>query len=109
MILHLLQKKLTDRIASLLPEGFSFDPDSPAGGCRITAPDGRILSITDGEDEPPFTDPDMPDVVFSYFTDGEPDGELILETHGADPSAVFWDGIDVSVKAWVDSDPYREI
>jgi hypothetical protein len=110
----LWRERLAGKITALIPEGYTFDPDaSTGGGCRamwIQSDDGRSVEITDGDADLPFTDPDMRDVVFSYFNDGEPDGELILETHqGNEPSDNFWEGSEVALKAWIDGDPYREI
>jgi hypothetical protein len=107
------QAVMTGRITALLPEGYIFDPNaSTGGGCtayEIRSPEGHTLKITDGDGDVPFTDSECPDVVFTYHENSERVGELILETHGDVPSDMFWEGFDVSVKAWISGDPYMEI
>lgn len=106
--------KLADKIRTLLPDGMTFDPDASTGGnCKamcIEDRTGRRVEITDGDSDLPFTSPECPGVVFSYYTDeGDPDGELTIETGGEVPSELFWENLGVSVKAWIGGDPYRDM
>jgi hypothetical protein len=98
--------------------GTTFDSKASTGGncwAMFLEHDGRRLEITDGDNDLPFTDDTFRNLSFSYFTaDGEPDGECTIVWQGpaawdGDDAARYWENTDVTLRAWLAGDPYRDL
>lgn len=104
---------LADVVADTLPLGYQFDPVVSTGGncfaTVLTAPDGRTLYLTDGDAALPFDGLDDEQstgiVVAGYYdSDDEFDGSCTI-----DADEKFDANLAITIRAWVDGDPYRDV
>lgn len=103
---------LAAMIREELPAGYVLDPDAhTGGGCRalmLTGPAGRMLTVTDGDADLPFTGrpEDWPTadewgwLVVEYAYEWEAAGSLTVR-----PALVTADTVRAIVRAWVAGEP----